>query len=426
MIKRALFISFLTGMIFSWLLGAGVSIAADPTPGTIIGKDNIDEYAEYIPCNAFLQLLRKDKGYSVEIVEPPVIKMPDKFMEATRKHSANCKLTPDGGVSNYVAGLPFSNNELNSSKDPIRKGQQIAWNMTMRWFGDDFYHPGPRDHRLWSELNFIPASQRAAVDRYCINRYGQAINASMLVMLTNCIGRLEVEPIPSIPGREHIRQARFYKILNPRDVAGQTILSYEYLDPKRDDDLYIFIPSIRRVKRLPTSQRAATRSPTDYNWDEGFGWAGKPSLFKWKFLGETKVLAGYYLKGEKGAPVNMEWPGLNYMFMLDVYIVEMIAKDPSYANPRKLWYIDKFGFYTVYNIVYNKAGEEWRDTMSTYRQYVEINTGDKALAPEKLFWWDLLNQHCTYMYDPMGYGYRHLDPNTYSIQHMYETSRGKR
>ncbi len=53
------------------------------------------------------------------------------YMAATEKFSRQTELAPDGALKNYVAGRPFSQEQL-ALEDP-RSGLKAAWNFNHRW-----------------------------------------------------------------------------------------------------------------------------------------------------------------------------------------------------------------------------------------------------------------------------------------------------
>ncbi len=76
----------------------------------------------------------------------------------------------------------------------------------------------------------------------------------------------------------------------PRDTAGTTTLEIRYSDANREDDLYIYVPSIRRVRRAPPTQRCATIAPSEFNFDDINNFNAKVADFNYRLLGRTKML----------------------------------------------------------------------------------------------------------------------------------------
>ena len=73
------------------------------------------------------------------------------------------------------------------------------------------------------------------------------------------------------------------------------------LDPLRQDDLWLYLPSLRRVRRLSSAQRSEALFGQDIDVDSYGGYAGQIPWFTWKFVGEKPMLAS--LHGENLPPV---------------------------------------------------------------------------------------------------------------------------
>lgn len=73
--------------------------------------------------------------------------------------------------------------------------------------------------------------------------------------------------------------------VKPADVKGTSFLIIEHKD--RDDDRYLYIPALRRVKRILASGKGGSFMASDFSYYD----IGKPKLedFKYKLMGEEKV-----------------------------------------------------------------------------------------------------------------------------------------
>jgi hypothetical protein len=69
--------------------------------------------------------------------------------------------------------------------------------------------------------------------------------------------RLYVDPKPALENPEGIR---FKEVLGPLiapfDLKGIGALEYRYIDRAKQDDTWLYVPSLRRVRRLSTAQRS--------------------------------------------------------------------------------------------------------------------------------------------------------------------------
>ncbi len=73
--------------------------------------------------------------------------------------------------------------------------------------------------------------------------------------------------------------------VKPADVKGTSFLIIEHKE--RDDDRYLYIPALRRIKRILASGKGGSFMASDFSYYD----IGKPKLedFKYTLLGEEKV-----------------------------------------------------------------------------------------------------------------------------------------
>jgi hypothetical protein len=289
-------------------------------------------------------LLNRIKGgYSVQIKEPKVYKPIKEYVEATEKYSKNVKLGSNGELLNYVAGLPFPNLDRSDSQ----AGQKLAWNFFWRWLGDDYKTGG--------------ATKGGKIYRYAIEKDGSERRADLVSYFIFPRTRYMLDPKPAIPGYEHIDYMQLRIDSYPRDAASTT-LEIRYDDPKRADDLYIYLPSIRRIRRATTTQRCQTLAPSEYVLDDINSHNGKITDFNYKLLGESKMLANmsqehepYHRKQGDYLPIDEKWE------VVDTYVLEVTAKDPSYCYGKKILHINKMTYDNVWSYIYDRKGEYFKE-----------------------------------------------------------------
>jgi Protein of unknown function (DUF1329) len=313
----------------------------DLKPGDTIGPDNWQRVHGMVGEN----LLRRIKqGYTFKIKQPKYFKPPREYMEATEKYSKAVRLGRNGELSNYIAGLPFPGLD---PQDP-QAGLKLAWNFYWRWWGDD-YKDGA-------------GTNRGRLIRTIIEKDGSERRFDNVTHNINTRSRVTLSPKPGIPGYEHIEWMQLLASEYPRDSAGTTILEIRYADTEREDDFYIYVPGIRRVRRGPPIQRCETIAGAEHNYDDVNGFRGKITNFKYNFLGEKRILANFSqehlpLRRKAGdyLPLDESWE------MRDAYVLEITPKDPSYCYSKKILYIDKTTFESIWSLGWDKTGNYWRE-----------------------------------------------------------------
>jgi hypothetical protein len=61
---------------------------------------------------------------------------------------------------------------------------------------------------------------------------------------------------------------RMMFFLHPADVKDTAFLTYDYDDPGRDDDQWLYLPALRKTKRIATSDKSGSFMGTDLNYSD--------------------------------------------------------------------------------------------------------------------------------------------------------------
>jgi hypothetical protein len=347
--------------IFCLLLNFSPATANDVElkPGDTIGPENWEKAKSMVGENL---LNRIRQGYILRIKQARSIGVPKEYNAATARYSGQVKLESNGELLNYVAGLPFPNAHL----DDPQIGLKMAWNFYWRWVGDDYKTGG--------------GTGRGKIIRYAIEKDGSERRAEVLHHTIKTRGRVTLDSKPWIDGYEHIDWMQLRADEYPRDTAGTTTLEIRYADPKREDDLYIYVPSIRRVRRAPPIQRCATIAPSEFNFDDINSFGGKITDFNYRFLGRSRMLGNFaqeqvpfYRKTGDYLPLKESWE------IVETYGLEITPKDPNYCYPRKVIYFDTQSFETFWTMIWDVKGNYWKEQFAL-RSPVTLPDGQLALS----------------------------------------------
>src|SRR5579885_2387917 len=240
-------------------------------PGTTITAGNWEQYRQFMPVwmqAAFSGEYHAHVGSGAQfamVVEPTVhYPMPLKFVEDTEKYGGQTKLVarPDGGFTwqGYVAGLPFPN-----PTEP-NLGVKILYNTWAKFL--------PWAVHFWSD--------GALVDRFG-NRSFQRVEAGWY--RTSHISYPGIAPDFSF-AKGVLYTTRFI-VDSPEQSKYTTEMTLQTDDPTRLQEVYVFLPSLRRSLRLSSAAHCAPVLGTDYVQDDN-SWL--PSNYHVDFLGEKKLL----------------------------------------------------------------------------------------------------------------------------------------
>ena len=317
--------------------------------GEVVNDGNIDQYADYMSPGIEWGVRY---GWKLKVQETRPVRPLRAYREATEKYSGQVRLGKDGlTLENYTAGQPFPRIDPN---DPD-VAKKIMWNFYYGWaYTDDI------DIRLFDgDTGTIGKGRSMEVERHYIVDHLRRLYYN---------ARLFVDPKPVYPNTEGYRfKESLHPLLEPFDLKGVGGTFYRYLDPNRQDDTWLYLPQLRRVRRLSTAQRSDALFGQDTDVDSYYGYNGHPAWNEYRFLGEKVVLATLHAKN---VPVKWQepenWFYDDYWEPRRVYVVEAASKLPQYAYSKRVIFIDKEAYVVPYSDIYDRAGQLWKIWVNMY------------------------------------------------------------
>ena len=372
------------------LLTVAPGLQADVSPGETIDKSRLAEVRPLISPSIEWIL---DRGATMKVAEPKPVGWPQAFREATERYAGQVRLAPDGlTLENYIAGQPFPTLDPNDPAMAVK----VMWNYEYRPYPgtDDFVE---YDFPAWD--GSLNREAPMSVER--LFRIGESRR-----LYYN--GRLVVDPKPEMPNASGYRFQEFVgPILAPYDLKGVGLLTYRYIDPAKPDASFLYLPVLRRVRRLSTAQRSDAILGTDADPDSFWGYAGHIAWMAWRFLGEKEMLG--VMHGEH-YPIQ-QCPGAADFMFCDtwekrrVYVIEGRSRLSQYAYGKRILYIDKQAWVVTYEDIYDQAGELWKVWIDDHQFRDRAFPGATKYPEEQDFYAGLLMldmqlEHATYVPHP--------------------------
>jgi hypothetical protein len=303
-------------------------------PGTIIGADNAEQYARYLPAAGKFAIAH---GLRMRVIPERRVEWSAGFRHATEKYSPQVTLDSDDYLKNYVAGMPFP---LVDPTDP-KAAVKIAYNWHMGPFMPDDFSLAP-----WSSNGYEPDPNRPGgivakddkdyiCEEFDFLRYAH---------------RTDVDPRPTLGDNANgfewkAKCNRWESDLSENATSEGAGIWVRYLDPKRPDEFFAFSEASRRVRRLKVN----LAYPNEYcrGCHQPY-WAyalPKTENYSYRLLGTTTLLAclgaddepaGFKMGGE-GLTLGEEPFELRH-----AYIIEMTPRypDESSTGLRSIIYVD--------------------------------------------------------------------------------------
>jgi hypothetical protein len=158
------------------------------------------------------------------------------------------------------------------------------------------------------------------------------------------------------------------------------LLSYRYkasFGPKatsKNDDTWVYVPTLRRVRRISSAQRTDAVSGTDFTFDDLFSFNGIVPQYEWTCLGEmdilaparTKVKAYPYEKDHNFGPYGLSFADDRWE-LRHTYKFRFKALNTDHPYDHKDIYIDKNSMEPLYSFAYDKKKELWKIIWHNHR-----------------------------------------------------------
>jgi len=342
---------------------------ADVKVGDVITAANVDQAKDLISPG--LEWCVKH-GWPIKIGETKHIEWSKAYKDATEKFSGQVKLAPDGlTLQNFVAGQPFPVLDAN---DP-QIATKIMWNYEYKPAATDDVDLRNFDAdtgTIYGGSTPMSVERHFLLDHFRVLRY---------------IGRLYNDPKPDWKTSEGYQtKSSLHPIIEPFDLKGVGGLSFRYIDPAKQDDTWLYLPSLRRVRRLSSAQRSDALFGQDTDVDSYYGYAGHIAWMTWKYLGQKEMLGCWH---GQNYPIKWAPGGSDYAFddvweKRKVHVVEGVSKLAQYAYSKRVLFIDNETWAVPYSDIYDRAGQLWKIWVNAFSYRKEPFPGAKlSTYPEE-------------------------------------------
>jgi hypothetical protein len=368
-------------------------------PGTTITMQNWQQYKQFMPegmiglfDGSYVWKMPSDVQMAVG---PTVIyPLPKTYMAATEKYSGQVRIVdlPDGALTlaNYQGGIPFPN-----PAEP-----HIGWKILANlWY------------RYLPHLIVDTSGDGCSVDS----------NGTASCKAAQIVDRqLAYNTDPGTPATDPGAAGKFYSeylmVLEPEQDRYTATLTLSYTDPSRPEDVFLFLPSLRRYQPVSAAARCAPNQGTDSTQEDyRFGFNSDITAAKVDYLGERKILTMMDYKLPPGRfpdnfdmPLGWPTPALGKWQLRDVYVIS-VSKVPSrasgYCYGKRVMYVDKATYAPIWEDLYDTNMKPWR-ILALFLQSVEVPGIGMVTDSGASIWafWDVQHQHSTFFIDP-SYGH---------------------
>ena len=325
--------------------------------GDVITYDKLDSLQRYVPKEFWDN---RDfffyEGMQLRIGEPNAdYTPPEAYQAATKANAGKATIGAEGSLSGFVSGQPFPMDKIDCKADP-QAGVKIAWNFDHRWEGEG--GSAKFIYSYWDRGERLPLYYEGKSRRVWLS------------------GRVDPEYTATngdVFRGEQRKRAYGIEVEAPFDSRGLTLLTYRYKGSENpsanthNDDTWVYSPSLRRVRRISSAQRADAVAGTDFTFDDLFSFDGIIPQYDWKCLGKRELIAPMNSQ-VKGYPLDKEHNfgpfGLSYADdtwdVRQAVAIEFTPRASDHPYSKKVIYIDEQSMEPLYSFAYDRKGELWK------------------------------------------------------------------
>ncbi len=363
-----------------------------PPPGTVIDSNNLETVSQLLDPE-FTELIAQG-WLTITVGEPLSFAPHPNYIAATEAGGGQTELGANPGeLLNYSAGRPFA--EALSTDDP-RAGEKLIWNMRYGYAGDGgtipemyWQYRDMRSQKMERELEFEAAAMRFMY-------------------------RHVVEPTPELDDNPYqVYNAITLTAREPGDVANTKLLIFYNSDDTAEEQGWMYVPLLRRVRRVATTMRTDSFLGSDIMIEDFLGYTGRIMDMEWSYGGSRHLLLPMYrhdqiphadrkarrhdynfveFGGHSGCFQNVTWQ------VRKVHILEGKPKWSDHPLSRRFFYIDAQTMFPVFGKLYDRGGVLWKYLMvglSHPDYHLEENHGSGVPLLDSGAAVDIQNKHCT-------------------------------
>ena len=266
------------------------------------------------------------------------------------------------------------------------------------------------------DFSYLLATESNSLDKnLTVDKYNK-----MLGYWCKMMGRVFLPPFGWLDERaKENGEYKAYSIViqAPRANRGTITLRYEYDDPYKMDVWMLYLPSLRRVRKMGVTDTQDPQGDMTYDDTNFISQKVTPEKFPYKFSVEEREyllpFANNTAKSWIDSKSGYAWRDLQFQ-RRPTYILTMTQMDPNYTYSKRVYYIDAETFQPIFGVFYDQKGQLYRSYVVPYSFFPECGQltsyGQPALQS------DYIDQHTTFqmlVYIPASWDRRY-----FTVEHL--------
>ena len=109
---------------------------------------------------------------------------------------------------------------------------------------------------------------RAIMEKVDARYDGDTVTQDMIMILIDKNKKKRIRQIKSYSKDFGIDEHSILFFKSPSDVKNTAFLTYDYDDSKKDDDQWLYLPALKKTKRIPSSDKSSSFMGSDFSYSD--------------------------------------------------------------------------------------------------------------------------------------------------------------
>ena len=302
-------------------------------------------------------------GMDVVVRDATDLSPPAIYNDATKKFFGQATLAEDGALENYTAGLPFDPATIKIGDSA--SGLKMVWNFNYRWQHEGLSGKnsdwiwvragGNHDnHDIMKGFGAKYFGGGGTFERWLKGKY-KRVYLSHRADLADTDYKVQSSWAKNTEFRE------ITEFFSPFDIAGTAFIVLRYDNPRKVDDGWAYVPSLRRVRRISADVKSDSLLGTDHTLEDFYCFSGRVLEHDWNYIGTARMLAvarsrynltNYY--GPNGWTPKDDWE------LREVNVFQQVPKSGTHPYSMKYIVADKQHGSALYCNAFDQQKELWK------------------------------------------------------------------
>ena len=183
---------------------------------------------------------------------------------------------------------------------------------------------------IGSGVSATSLDAQGIIDKINTRDEGEAIKRTLTIQMINAKGKVRTRTAQVYRGNESERTRTLISFIKPRSVKNMSFLTYDQIDPEKQDSQWLYLPALKKSRRIPSSNIHDSFLGTTFSYkDVKVEFKVDPIAYKFKLKSLDEENQTAVVVGSTLSDVEAERMG-HYAFQIQVDMKSWIPTEVIY------------------------------------------------------------------------------------------------